>query len=107
VVDSALALPYATLRNPGYRNADFSKLLSIVPAEARVASDSIWVLGNLSLLNPDLELSIVDAGTLPHTLILMKEGTVAKKVGADTPKRFVKIQHGNLVATVVLTGVLN
>jgi 4-amino-4-deoxy-L-arabinose transferase-like glycosyltransferase len=104
---AALALPYATLRNPGYRNADFSKLLSIVPAEARVASDSIWVLGNLSLLNPDLELSIVDAGTLPHTLILMKEGTVAKKVGADTPKRFVKIQHGNLVATVVLTGVLN
>jgi hypothetical protein len=37
----------------------------------------------------------------------MEEGTVAKKVGADTPKRFVKIQHGNLVATVVLTGVLN
>lgn len=104
---AAFALPYATLRNPGYRNADISKLLSVVPAQAPIASDSIWVLGNLAFLKPELDLRIAHEGDLPDTLVLTEEGALARKVAAATPKRSVEIPHGNRVTLVVLTGGLN
>ncbi|MDT8854484.1 glycosyltransferase family 39 protein [Paracoccaceae bacterium Fryx2] len=48
---AVIALPYASLVSPGYRNADFSRVLSHIRPGDVVASDSIWLLGNLSLKN--------------------------------------------------------
>lgn len=104
---AAFALPYATLRNPGYRNADFSKLFSILPVHGPIASDSIWVLGNLAFLNPDLQLRNVHDGDLPETLVLTEGGALARRVAAVTPKRSVEIPHGNRVMLMVLKGGLN
>jgi 4-amino-4-deoxy-L-arabinose transferase-like glycosyltransferase len=48
-----VALPWASLRDPGYRAADFAGLEAAIaavdPAPAAILSDMPWILGNLSL----------------------------------------------------------
>lgn len=60
-----LALPYASLRDPGYRVGDFAGLeaamAAVDPAPENVVSGMNWVLGNLALRNP--EMPLVWAGT--------------------------------------------
>ncbi len=46
-------LPWASLRDPGYRAADFPALRDMLEADLPVASDSLWLLGNLALIAPD------------------------------------------------------
>jgi 4-amino-4-deoxy-L-arabinose transferase-like glycosyltransferase len=52
-VVAMLALPYAALRDPGYRAADIAGLEAAIaaagPADGVVVSDLSWVLGNLAL----------------------------------------------------------
>jgi hypothetical protein len=63
-----LALPYATLRDPGYRAADFRALMEAVegvqPGTETVVSESVWILGNLAYARPDLTLARL--GALPE-----------------------------------------
>lgn len=49
-------LPWASLRDPGYRAADFPGLLEWVERVAPdlpVVSDSLWLLGSLALVAPE------------------------------------------------------
>ena len=47
-----VALPYASLENPGYRAARFDRVVAAIPADVPVVSADIWALGNLALLLP-------------------------------------------------------
>ncbi len=62
-----LGLPYASLRNPGYRAADFPALLAevnrIAPGTTTILDAPIWIAGNLALVAPGL---IQSADTLPQ-----------------------------------------
>ncbi len=59
---AALLLPYASLRNPGYRAADFPLLLDriaeIAPETELILSNRVWILGNLALLTQDRALRL-------------------------------------------------
>lgn len=48
-VVAMLALPYASLRDPGYRGADFAPLLAAVGDAPELSTDRIWIAGNLVL----------------------------------------------------------
>jgi 4-amino-4-deoxy-L-arabinose transferase-like glycosyltransferase len=106
-----LCLPYATLRDPGYRSADFSALMAAIqevqPGADVVASDSIWILGNLAHARPDLTLA--RPGNLPEAAFVMVSengadiGPLAGKVGLAVPYM---IAHGNRSKTVEIRAVL-
>jgi len=49
-------LPWASLRDPGYRAADFGVLNDRLDPDLPVASDSLWLLGNLALIAPERRL---------------------------------------------------
>ena len=55
-------VPYASLRDPGYRGADFPALLAqvnrIAPGTTTIIDTPIWIAGNLALIAPDLTLSL-------------------------------------------------
>lgn len=65
-----LGLPYASLRDPGYRGADFPALLAqvnrIAPGTTTIIDTPIWIAGNLALIAPDLTLSL-SADPVPLT----------------------------------------
>jgi hypothetical protein len=67
---AALGLPYASLRDPGYRAADFPALLAqvnqIAPGTTTIIDTPIWIAGNLALIAPDLTLAL-SANPLPQT----------------------------------------
>lgn len=44
---AAAALPWASLRDPGWRNGDFAPLLARIPDGATVVTDRTWIAGNL------------------------------------------------------------
>jgi 4-amino-4-deoxy-L-arabinose transferase-like glycosyltransferase len=59
-VVAMLALPWASLRDPGYRAADFAgleaALAAVDPTPEAIVSDLPWVLGNLVLRGQDVPL---------------------------------------------------
>lgn len=65
-----LGLPYASLRDPGYRAADFPALLTeinrIAPGTTTIIGTPIWIAGNLALIAPDLTLAL-SADPIPST----------------------------------------
>jgi hypothetical protein len=65
-VVAMLALPYAALRDPGYRAADFAGLEQAMDAAAPeagvVVSDLSWILGNLAFRGSAVDLQWAGAG---------------------------------------------
>lgn len=57
-----LMLPYAALRDPGYRSGDFAGLEAALEGRGPVVSDVMWVLGNLAHRNPGMELVWAGSG---------------------------------------------
>ncbi len=95
-----VCLPYATLRDPGYRSADFGALMAVVetvqPGAETIVSDSIWILGNLALARPDLVLvrldDLPDGGFVLVTEAGNDPGPLPSSVSAPVPY---VITHGN------------
>lgn len=72
----AAALPYASLVDPGYRNADFAPLVAELAPAPRVAIAQTWVLGNLVLAGRTEGLSQWRgpvAGVAPDVVILTRK----------------------------------
>jgi len=70
-----VALPWASLRDPGWRAGDFAGLEAALaaaePAPVAVASDVMWVLGNLARRNPDMPLRWTGTGEVPEGALLV------------------------------------
>jgi 4-amino-4-deoxy-L-arabinose transferase-like glycosyltransferase len=64
-----LALPYAALRDPGYRSGEFAVLEAALDGRGPVVSDVMWVLGNLAYRNPDMALVWAGSGGGPGVLV--------------------------------------
>ncbi len=78
-----LALPYAALRDPGYRSGAFEGLEAALEGRGPVVSDVMWVLGNLAYRNPEMELVWAGSGGGPGVLVT-EEGrgaAVAESLG--------------------------
>ncbi len=78
-----LALPYAALRDPGYRAADFAGLEAAVAGRGPVVSDVMWVLGNLAFRDPEMDLVWAGTGGGPGVLVAEagQGGAVAERLG--------------------------
>jgi 4-amino-4-deoxy-L-arabinose transferase-like glycosyltransferase len=115
-----LALPYASLRDPGYRAGDFAGLeaamTAVDPAPDMVVSNVLWVLGNLALRNPDMALAWAGAGAGTGTgtgdsagLLIVEAGQgllMAEELGleAGTPVQH-EISRGTRVMAVEIVSV--
>ncbi len=95
---AAVLLPYATLRDPGYRAADFGALMdqvqAVAPGTTIVGSDVIWVLGNLAYHDPTLVL--IRSGEFPDApfVLVAEPGTVDLGLRKGVTVPYV-IWHGN------------
>jgi 4-amino-4-deoxy-L-arabinose transferase-like glycosyltransferase len=111
-VVAMLALPYATLRDPGYRVGDFAGLeaamAAIDPAPENVVSGMHWVLGNLALRNPEMPIVWAGRGGGPG-LILAPPGDgarIAERLGLVAgPAVIHKVIRGARVTVVEITPV--
>jgi hypothetical protein len=111
-VVAMLALPYATLRDPGYRVGDFAGLeaamAAIDPAPENVVSGMHWVLGNLALRNPDMPIVWAGKGGGPG-LILAPPGDgvrIAERLGLVAgPAVIHEVIRGARVTVVEITPV--
>lgn len=108
-----VALPYASLRDPGYRGADFAPLEAAIagvdPAPDAVVSDMVWVLGNLALRNPDMPLVWAGTGTGQGVLVTLpgKGATLAERLGRQAgPGVTHEIRRGNCVTVVEILPLL-
>lgn len=98
-----LALPYAALRDPGYRAGDFAGLEAAVAGRGPVVSDVMWVLGNLAYQNPDMELIWAGAGGGPGVLVAEagQGAALAERLGLLVGEpEVVEIPRGNRVMRV-------
>ncbi len=111
-VAAMLALPYATLRDPGYRVGDFAGLeaamAAVDPAPENVVSGMNWVLGNLALRNPKMPLVWAGTGGGPG-LILAPPGDgvrIAERLGLVAgPAVIHEVVRGARVTVVEITPV--
>ena len=76
-----LALPYASLENPGYRAARFDRLVAALPADIPVVSADIWALGNLALLAPTREIHRAGAALPPGPVVILAPAGNARELG--------------------------
>ncbi len=111
-VVAMLALPYASLRDPGYRVGDFAGLeaamAAVDPAPENVVSGMHWVLGNLALRNPDMPIVWAGKGGGPG-LILAPPGDgvrIAERLGLVAgPAVIHEVARGARVTVVEITPV--
>ena len=111
-VAAMLALPYASLRDPGYRVGDFAGLeaamAAVDPAPENVVSGMHWVLGNLALRNPDMPIVWAGKGGGPG-LILAPPGDgvrIADRLGLVAgPAVIHEVVRGARVTVVEITPV--
>ena len=111
-VVAMLALPYASLRDPGYRVGDFAGLeaamAAVDPAPENVVSGMNWVLGNLALRNPEMPLVWAVTGGGPG-LILAPPGDglrIADRLGLVAgPAVIHEVARGARVTVVEITPV--
>jgi hypothetical protein len=105
-----MALPYASLRDPGYRGADFAgleaALAAVDPAPRAIVSSSVWVLGNLAMRNPEMPLMWAGRGGAPGLLITAsgQGAEVAARLGlrAGTPVTYEILRGRHVTAVDIL-----
>jgi hypothetical protein len=101
-----LALPYAALRDPGYRSGKFEGLEAALEGRGQVVSDVMWVLGNLAYRNPEMELVWAGSRGGPGVLVA-EEGQgamMAERLGLVAgPADIVEIPRGTRVMRVEVT----
>ena len=105
---AAFLLPYASLRDPGYRGADYGALLDQVHGIASgtnvVGSNVIWILGNLAYHDPML--TLVRAKDFPDGafVLIAEPGSVdpGPRAGVSMPY---SIGHGNRNMAVEITAI--
>jgi 4-amino-4-deoxy-L-arabinose transferase-like glycosyltransferase len=98
-----LGLPYAALRDPGYRSGDFAALEAALDGREPIVSDVMWVLGNLAYRNPEMALNWTGSGGGPGVLVaeVGQGAALADRLGLVTgPFEVVAIPRGARVMQV-------
>lgn len=92
---AAAALPWASLRDPGYRGADFSALAAQLKPGDRIASNTTWVMGNLmqfdedwTLIRSEDPMSVAEAN-----VVIMTDG-VRSNISSWQPLESVDVHYG-------------
>ena len=111
---AAAGLPYASLRDPGYRAADFPALLAevnrIAPGTTTIIDTPIWIAGNLALIAPDLTLSL-SVNPLPATpsviitdipAAVLENPDIAARARAPVPYTITRGRHVMQVSIIAL-----
>lgn len=77
-----LALPYASLRDPGYRAARFDLVAAALPPGRPLVTGEMWVLGNLALRAPRVQLYRAGSALPQGPVTVLAEAGAAARVAA-------------------------